>query len=176
MRWVYFVILTVVAVIAQTTVVQVMWLRTPVGYVGPEVLASVAVFAALHARTRVDAALAGWTSGFALDLLMSGPGMGLMSLLYMTACVGVHGVREIAFRDRAVTQMVLALAFCLFVYALVTAYDLLSGSIGGQSVFRQLVQSAGLAAYTALVTPVVCRILKHFQRWLVPVPSGRRRR
>ncbi len=176
MRWVYFIILAVLAVIAQTTVVQVIWLRTRVGYIGPEVLASVAVFAALHARTRTDAALAGWVCGFALDLTLTGPGMGVMSLLYMAAAVGVHHLREVTFRERAVTQIILALLFCLFAYGLLTAYDLLTGALGGQSVFGRAIQCAGLAAYTAMVTPLVCRLLRPLGRWLVPAPTGRERR
>ncbi|HET6428815.1 MAG TPA: hypothetical protein VM389_06165 [Phycisphaerae bacterium] len=176
MRWLYFAILTLVVVILQTTVVQVIWVRTPFGYVGPELLTAVAVFAALHTRSRLDAALAGWTAGFAVDLLLSGPGMGLMSLLYMVASVAVHGVREVVFRDRAVTQMVLAGAFCLFVCGLLSVYDLLSGVLDGRGLGRQLIHSTGVAAYTALVTPVVCRVLERFRRLVAPAPSGRKRR
>jgi len=82
-RWIYFLILVLLAVVVQTSVMPVIWFRTPLGYVGPELLAAVAVFVALHVRSRTEAALAGWTLGFAVDLTLSGPGMGVPSLLYM---------------------------------------------------------------------------------------------
>jgi len=175
-RWVYFLILVYVAVVLQTTVVQVLWLRTALGYVGPELLASVAVFVALSARSGTDAALAGWVLGFALDLTGSGGGMGLLALLYAAGGAGLCRVREAVFRDRAGTQVLLALLFCLFVYQLWTAYDVLSGQIARAQWPRQALRAAALAAYTAVLTPLVCAGLKRLRRLLLVTPSGRERR
>lgn len=176
MRWIYFLILVLAAVVLQTTVVQVLWLRTRLGYVGPEILAAVAVFVALRARSATDAALAGWVLGFALDLTLSGGGFGLLALLYAAGCAGVFVVREVFFRDRPVTQMILALLFCLFVYELWTAYEVLAGASGPGHWWRNAVQAAGLSAYTAAVTPLLCVPLGRMQHLLIAAPLGRRRR
>lgn len=175
MRWIYFLILVLVALYLQTTVVQALWWPTSLGYIGPEILASVGVFVALRARSGTDAALAGWVLGFALDLTLSGGGVGLLALLYAAACAGIFSVREAVFSDRPMTQMILAMVFCLFVYELWTAYDVLTGEIRGRW-WRGAVQAAGLAAYTAVVTPLVCGLLGRMQRLLIPMPLGRGRR
>ncbi|OPX23363.1 MAG: hypothetical protein B1H04_03810 [Planctomycetales bacterium 4484_123] len=175
-RWIYFLILVLLAVVVQTSVVPVVWFRTPLGYVGPELLAAVAVFVALHVRSRVEAALAGWTLGFAIDLTLSGPGMGLASLLYMAASVGVYQLREAVFHERASLQFILSLLFCLFVYELWTLWGLLSGHLSRPVAGGQAVLAAGLAVYTAVLTPLVCRVLKPFQKLLIATPPGRGRR
>jgi rod shape-determining protein MreD len=175
MRWIYFLILVWAAVILQTSVIQALWLPTSLGYVGPEMLACVAVFVSLRARRGTDAALAGWVLGFALDLTLSGRGVGLLALLYAAACAGIFSIREAFFSDRPMTQMILALVFCLFVYELWTAYDALTGEIG-TGWWRAAVQAAGVAAYTAVLTPLVCGLLSRMQRLLILMPLRRWRR
>jgi len=174
MRWVYFLILTLLGVIGQTTVVQMLWFRTPVGWIGPEILAAVAVFVALRVRATTDAALAGWTLGFAVDLTLSGTGMGLLGLLYAAATAGLHRIREGFFGERAITHMVLTFLFCSFVYQLWILYDGLigAGSPGG----RGALQALGLSAYTAILAPLVCGALKPISRFLLAVPAGRSKR
>ncbi len=167
MRWIYFLILTLGAVILQTTLVQVLWLRTRVGWVGPEVLAVVAVFVALRVRSAGEAALAGWTLGFALELTLSGPGMGLLPLLYAAAAAGLHRIRQAFFRDRAVTQMVLTFLFCAAVYHLWAFYDVWAGPPAAGQLGRRTFQVVGLAAYTAVLAPLVCGALRRIDRFLL---------
>ena len=171
MRWIYFLILTLLAVILQTTLVQVLWVRTPIGPVGPEILAAAAVFFALNARSATDAALAGWVLGFALDLTLSGPGMGLLPLLFAAAAWGLSRMREAIFKDRAPTQMVLTFLFCAFVYETWTAADVLLGQ-AGRSGARAL-QALGLSAYTGLLAPLVCGLLRRLERLLLTAPPSR---
>jgi len=176
MRWIYFLILVLVAVVLQTTVAPALWFRAWGGYVGPELLAAVSVFVALHTRSAADAALAGWALGFALDLTLSGGGMGLLSLLYAAGAAGVFHVRDAFFAGRPMTQAILGLLFCLFVYELWTAYDVLTVPDRGQGWWPQAARAGGLAVYTAAVTPLVCAALKRVRRLLIVLPAGRQRR
>ncbi len=179
MRWYHFGILVLVAmmgVVVQTTAGQLLWFRTEVGWVGPELLAAAAVFLALYATRATDAALAGWVLGFAVDLAISGPGMGLLALLYAAGCLGIFRIREVFYREKVMTQMVMSFVFCVFVYELWTVYDVLfcGRAVGGYS--RPVLQALGLAIYTALLTPLVCVVLRRLQKFLIPAAPLRERR
>ena len=171
MRWIYFLILVVFATILQTTLVQVLWFRTSLGTIGPELMAAIAVFMALNLRGSTDAALAGWTLGFALDLTLTGPTMGLLPILFAAACWGLNRVREAVFKDRAPTQMVLTFLFCAVVYELWSLVDLWRD--GGGAIGVRSLQTLLLAAYTGLLAPLVCGALRKIDRLLVAVPTGR---
>ncbi len=175
MRWVYFILLTLFVIVVQTTVGQVLWVRTPVGLVGPVFPAMVAVFLALLVRNGTDAALAAWVLGLAVDLTLSGRGMGLTALLYAAGAAGIFRVREAFFRDRVFTQVVLGFAFCLFVHGLWAAWAAAwaAGTVGFGRLF---VQALGVSAYTAALTPLACRALRRIQRLLAVVPSRAERR
>jgi rod shape-determining protein MreD len=174
MRWVYFLILILLGVILQTTLVQLLWFQTALGWIGPELLAAVAVFVALNARNRTDAALAGWALGFGLDLTLSGPAMGLLPLLYAAAGAGLQHVREAFFRERAVTQMLLTFAFCAFVYEAWTLWDVLVGD--GERLGRRVLQALGLSAYTAVLAPLVYAALRRIDAVLLAMPVRRGKR
>ena len=91
MRWVFFLILTWIILIVQTTVGRLITFDTSViGAIGPDLLAPLAVFVALYARQRRDAMLAGCVLGFALDLgAAGGPDagavVGVMPIAYALA-------------------------------------------------------------------------------------------
>lgn len=175
MRWVYFICLVLVGAVVQTSLVPVLWFRTPAGWVGPEILAAVAVFVGLYAPTATDAALAGWALGLAVDLTLSGSGMGLLALLYAAGAAGVFAVREAFFRDRVVTRMLLGALFCVFVYEIWIAYDVLIAGAGG-GLGRPALLALALAAYTAVLTPLVCSGLRKVERFLLAVRPERQRR
>jgi rod shape-determining protein MreD len=176
MRWLPFILVALAALMLQTTLLQVFWLPTPVGWVGPELLAAVAVFLALNVRSASDAALAGWVLGLALDLTLSGEGMGLLALLYAGGAAGVFHVRRSFFRDKVLSQAVLGLLFCLPVYELWTLYQLLPTGAPAGEYWARSVQAAGVSAYTAVLVPPACGVLKRMQRMLLTGPGfgGRR--
>ncbi len=179
MRWYHFAILvfvSVVGVVVQSTVGQLLWFRTELGWIGPELLAAVAVFIALYATNATDAALSGWILGFAVDLTVSGSSMGLLALLYAAGCWGIFHVRDVFFRDRAMTQIIIGLVFCVFVYELWTVYDILVGGRESGEYFRPALQALGLSIYTAVLTPLVCAVLKRLREFLLPAPPIRERR
>ena len=176
MRWIYFLLVVLIAVLVQTTVGQVLWFRSSLGWVGPVFPAAVAVFVGLHAHSALDAALAGWALGFALDLTLSGGGMGLLALLYAAAAAGVFRIREAFFRERVVTQVLLGFFFCVFAHELwLLCQALLPGGAHGLS-GRLALQALGLSAYTAVLTPLVCAALRRMERLIVAPPGGRDRR
>lgn len=175
MRWIYFLLITYAAVLIQTTVGQILWLPTPVGWIAPVLLAAVAVFMAMFVRSRVDALLAGWTLGMATDLTLSGPGMGLLGLLFLVGAWAVFGLREAFFCDRPATQVIMALLFCLFVFETWAVYQVLLGDLPGGQFGRLALQAAGLSVYTAALTPLICAGLRRMQRVLFSFPAGRRR-
>ena len=176
MRWAYFIPAVLAAMVVQTTVGQVLWFRTSLGWIGPELLACVAVFVALNVRNGTDAALAGWALGLGVDVTLSGEGMGLLPLLYAAGCGGLFGIRDPFYRARFLSQMALGLMFCLFVYQLWTAYDVLVFPALHRSYGARILQAAALAAYTAVLTPLVGGLLRKAQRQLVAMPDARGRR
>ncbi|MDY7009829.1 MAG: hypothetical protein SVV80_03665 [Planctomycetota bacterium] len=179
MRWYNFGILVFIAftgIVLQITVGQLLWFRTDVGWVGPELLAAVAVFLALYATNATDAALSGWILGFTVDLTISGPGMGLLALLYAAGCLGIFRIREVFYREKILTRIVIGFVFCAFVYELWTLYDVLVCRRASGGYFRPVLQAIGLAIYTALLTPLVCAVLGRLRRFLLPAPPIRQRR
>lgn len=171
MRWFYFLLIVLIGTMVQTTLAQFLWVRTPVGWVGPEILAVVAVYFAFNARSGVDAALAGWILGFALDLTTSGEGMGLLSLLYAALSAGLFVVRRAFFRERMLSQMLTTLAFCLAAYQVWTLYVLVMAGLPLSSWPGRALQAAGLAGYTALVAPALFAALKRAGRAVIISPS-----
>ena len=174
MRWTWFLILAAVGFILQNTVVPVLWLPTPLGEVGPELLAALTVFVALNVRGRTNAALAGWVLGFAVDLNLSDGGMGLLALLYAGGAAVLYRAREVFFRDRALVQIILSFVFCAVVFQVWTAYDVFV--VTGGPYARRAAQALCLSAYTAVLTPVVCAAAGRARRLIFPPSAGGRRR
>jgi hypothetical protein len=169
MRWPYFLVIVLLTAIAQTTVAQVMWFRTPLGWVGPELLAMVAVFAALYGRGGLEVAIAGWVCGMTVDLTLSGEGMGMLSLLYSAGAVGVYNLREGFFRERPLTHALMGGVFCLFVYQAWSGYEAL---VGGGRWGHMAIQALGLSVYTAVLTPGMCWLLRKLGRVLLPAGAA----
>ena len=176
MRWIPFLLVVFAALLLQTTLVQALWLPTRFGWMGPELLAAMAVFVALNVRSGSDAALAGWTLGMAIDLTLSGEGMGLLSLLYAAAAAGVWQVRRSFFREKILSQAILALGFCLVVYGVWSLFELLVGAHPAGDYGDRAMQVLGLAVYTAVVAPVVYGLLRRMHKLLLAGPPPRERR
>jgi len=181
MRWIPLVILAWVMILLQTTVVQVLtFQRLAIGTVGPDLLACFAVFLALYVPRQIDVLLAAWVLGIMLDLASAGgPGgasvVGPMAIAYVLAAMVVFSARDIFFRDRAFTRVVLTLVFCLIAHVFwVTLQSVLAWRREGWDQYgRMLLQAGALAAYSAAISAVLIPLLTRGRRWLIRVRSGR---
>ena len=184
MRWIPFLILAYLVVLVQTTVGRFLVIRSAgLGNIGPDLAALVAVFVALHARAWPDAMLAAWVLGIAVDLTTAGgvgsaTVLGPMSVAYALAAGLLFRVREAFFRERAMTQAMLAMAFCLMAHGLwVTSQALLgAGEMAWSTYGRTLLQAVGVSGYTALLMPLAHFGLVKCRRWFLASSAGRRGR
>jgi cell shape-determining protein MreD len=181
MRWIPFVILTFLVVLVQVTVGGLLRFRgLGIGSIGPDLIAIVAIFVAMYARTGADAMLAGWVLGLVVDLTtVGGPAagtvLGPMPLAYALAAGAVYRVRGIFFRERMLTQVVLALGFCSMAHGLwVTFQSLFSCCWSGY--WQMLLQALALSTYTAVLMPLGHVALARSQRMFMAGPPGRARR
>jgi cell shape-determining protein MreD len=176
-RWFYFLLLVLLVLVLESGLMQLLWLPTRLGQVGPELLAVVVVFVALHVGTGAEAALAGWAAGMALDLTLSGEGMGLFSLAYALGGAGVWRVRGSFLREFATTQAVLTFLFCLFAYEgwMLFSLALNAGASGGPA-WRHLLQALAVAVYSAVLAPLVCLLLKPLGPFIIAGYGQRDRR
>ena len=185
MRWITLIILAYVVLLLQTTVARLLTLSTAwLGNIGPDLVAILAVFIALHARSGVEVMLAAWGLGLALDLTSAGgvgvaTAVGPMSITYALAAGAVYRFREAFFRERILPQVLLALTFCLLAHGgwvtlqCVLAYPAVT--LAGYE--RLLLQALLLAAYTAVLAPLGHRALGRCRTWIVNAPvrgPGRR--
>jgi hypothetical protein len=180
MRWVFFLILTWVLLIVQTTVGGFITLDTSaIGPIGPDLLAPLGVFVALYARQGIDAVLAASLLGFALDLgTGGGPGsgavVGVMPIAYALAAWGLFSFRDAFFRGHVLTRALLTFLFCLVVhFAWVTLQSLLGWNWSGY--WAILAQVVGLAIYTGVLAPGAMFLLDRARRWLIRPSMGRSR-
>jgi rod shape-determining protein MreD len=180
MRWIPFLILAYLVVLLQTTLGRLLtFTASGMGSIGPDLTALVAVFVALHARSWPDAMMAAWTLGLAVDLTAAGgvgasTVVGPMSLAYALTAGLLFRVREAFFRERAMTQALLALAFCLVAHFVwVSMQSLLApGGVTASAFGHALLQVLALACYSALLTPLVHFLLGKCGRWFLVSPVG----
>jgi rod shape-determining protein MreD len=181
MRWIPFAILVYLVIQLQTTVGKVLTVQqTAIGPIGPDLAAIVAAFLAIHLRGAADVGLACWALGLAVDLATgSGVGavtkVGPMALTYGLAGMVVYRMRDAFFRERIVSQALLALAFAGTAHLL---WVFLQAMLVGQWRFwwGATQQAVALAVYTALAAPLGYRLLERVQRWVILAPMGRGRR
>ncbi len=179
MRWVPFLILVYLVLLAQTTVGKVLTFQeTTLGTIGPDLAAIVVVFLALRLREGVELALASWVLGLAVDLTTAGPVVGPMPLAYVAASLAVLKMREAFFRERVATQMFLAMVFCLLAHGIwVTVESILTPAVsrswGGY--FQMVKQALALAIYTAVLMPLGHWVLGKLDRFIIASPGQRTR-
>jgi hypothetical protein len=175
MRWIPFAILAWVMIVLQTTVAQVLTTdRLAIGTVGPDLLASLAVFAALYAQRQTDALVAAWLLGTILDLATAGgPAggsvVGPMAIGYVLGAKAVFSVRGAFFRDRLPTRALMGLMFCLVAHWFwVTAQSILSwGQTPWAEYWRMIVQAVLISAYSALLAPALVAVFAGGRKWLM---------
>ena len=177
-RWLWFLILAWVAILIQTTVGRIITFETAaVGTVGPDLLAPLAILVALYARRPGEVMLAACLLGLALDLASAGgPGAGAvvgpMAIAYTLAARATLAVREALFREHALVRAVLTLGFCLIAHlGWVTLQSLVAWN--WQEYWRMLAQAVALAAYTALLAPLILLMLDRIRRRLIRLPGRR---
>jgi hypothetical protein len=184
MRWSVFLVLAYLTLAVQTTLVQ--WLRLDAGAAGtvqPDLLAVLAVFVALFARSSLDAMLSSMALGLAVDLtageITRGFAVGVMPVAYALAAGAVYRLKEAFFRDRVSTRFALTLVFCLLAHPLwVTvqaALDWRRNTWGGLGL--TLLQAVLLSLYTAVLAPALLWILARAEGLVWGgQPAGRGRR
>ena len=181
MRWIPFLILVYLIVLFETTLGRVLTIATAsLGTIGPDLTALVAEFVAFYVRTGPDAMLAAWALGMAVDLTTTGglgsvTVVGPMSLAYALTAGVLFRLREAFFRERALTQALLAWAFCTIAHGLwVTAQTLLAGGEAGWGAYgRTMGQALAIACYSGLLMPLVHFSLGKCQRLFLHAPVGR---
>jgi cell shape-determining protein MreD len=72
MRWIPFIVVCYVVILIQTSLGRILTLPSPVGVIGPDFAAILAVFVALRVRSAVDCMLAAWVLGLLIDLTTGG--------------------------------------------------------------------------------------------------------
>ncbi len=181
MRWIPLLILTYLVVLLETTLGRALFINTSgIGSIGPDLAALVVVFVAFYARGATDAMLTGWIMGFAVDLTVGGAMggasvVGPMSIAYCLVAGLLWRVRDAFFREQAITQVLLALAFCAITHWMwVTAQAMLAPGWSGYG--RTLLQALACACYSALLMPLAHYGLRKGQRlFLVSSVSPARR-
>lgn len=186
MRWIFFLVLAWLLTAVQSTVGGVLSIELgSIGTIAPDMLASLAVFAALYVRRATDAMLAAFVLGLALDLTTSGAGgaaavVGPMAIGYALAAKVVFELGEAFFRQRASTRIFMTGVFCIIAHVIwVTAQLLLAYKLAAWSDYgRMLLQAVGISAYSAVVAPFLIWVFVRFHGLLlsVPIASSRRRR
>lgn len=183
MRWVFFAISVWFLIVAQTTFGSILRLdSSAAGPIGPDLLAPLAVFVALHARRQTDVLIAVWAMGLAIDLLtLGGPGsssvVGPMALAYVLGAKLVFSVRDAIFRERILTKALLTGCFCLVAHCLwVTLQSVMAfGHTSWGQYGRMILQSVGIASYTAVLAPGMIWILHRGRNWLIQVRASSHR-
>ncbi len=177
MRWGGFIVLAAVATCVQMSLGAV--LRIPLGGTGlslaVDFMAIVAVMVALRARGTADAALAAWSLGMLIDLTTSGMPLGLYALTFAAAGAMICQMREALFTDNPLTQMVLALLFCLVAHMTARAFANLYVRGGGAPLGRELLQAVIVAVCTAVCMPIVGRLLRPLEPLIMLRSTGRQR-
>lgn len=179
MRWIRFIILVYLVILVQVSLAGLVTVATPLGRVKVDFAAVAAVFVAFYARQGIDAMLACWILGLAVDLTTGGglagsPVVGPMALGYAILGGMLWRVRDAFFRDRALTQAFLTALFCLAAQCFwITAQSLRMGV--WRDYGSMLLQAIAVAVFTALMTPLVQFVLQRTARWIF-LPAGNRSR
>ncbi len=180
MRWIPLLILTYAVVLLETCVGWVLFIdSSSLGAVGPDLAAMVVVFIAFYARGATDAMFAAWILGLAVDLTTGGgigamTVVGPMSIAYCLAAGLLWRAREAFFRERAVTQAILAFAFVALAHGTwATAQAILApGHVTLGDYGRTVLQVLAVACYTAVLMPLAHWGLRRCQRFFLIAAAG----
>ena len=187
MRWIPLIILAYVMLLLQTSVGGILtFTDTPIGAIGPDLMAILAVYVAMRCWNPMDAMLAGWIIGFGLDLTAIGgagqpAALGPMSIGYALAAYVANNLGKELFRDKYLSQIIITATFCLLAhwFWVVMQFILAGQGMTWRMFWVRVLQVMLLAAYTAAIAPVGARCLNVVNKWIFSVHedrSGRARR
>ena len=159
MRWLTFMILVAAALTLQSTVAP----RLEIFGVRPDWLLVVVLFFGLYAPSG-DAIFGGWIIGIAADL-MTIERLGLLALSYALSALLVVAVRDYLFRDRAVTQFILALSVSLILRAAWMIFRRVLYGPSGASPWESSAEWVWASIYTAAWAPLLGAILLGRSHW-----------
>lgn len=177
MRWLPTLLAVYLVVLLQATVGKaVTFSAESIGHIGPDLVAVLAVFVALHVADGSEVMIACWLLGFGVDLTTAGgPAgetvVGPMSAAYALAGGCVHRIRDAFFSERPVTQAIFTMLFCAIAHGLwITAQSLRAGS--AEPLVRMLPQAGALVIYTGLLMPLAHPPLLRIRRLFMHGPAG----
>lgn len=159
MRWLTFMILVAAALTLQSAVAP----RLEVFGARADWLLVVVIFFGLYAPAG-DAVFGGWIIGIAADL-MTIERLGLLALSYALAAMLVVAVRDYLFRDRAVTQFILALTVSLILRAAWLIFRRVLYGPSGASLWECSADLVWASLYTAAWAPLLGAILLGRSHW-----------
>jgi len=169
LRWLVFIPLAVLALIAQISVGAV--LRVGVGATGlslsVDFLAIVAVLVTLRVRMATDAMLAGWVLGLLIDLSSVCEPIGLYACCFAIAAWAIFQVRSAVFADNPLSQALTTLAFCLLGHVPARLFVNLYVRATAVMLWREMIQVLLLAVCTAVFAPLLLRLLRRLNRQIV---------
>ncbi len=156
MKWFSFSVLAVVAVILQTSVTPLLQIQS----IRPDLMFALAVFYALWGPWP-DAAIAGWILGLVVDL-QSVDRVGVHALCFGCAAWAIMRIRQIVFRDHAITQILVTLLFTMLVQVMVGWYNRWGSDSEGDAILWPALMTG---TYTAICAPYVHWTLMRLGRW-----------
>lgn len=166
MKWVPFTILAIIAIVLQTSVVRYVEIQS----IRPDLVLVLAVHYALWGPWP-EAAIAGWLMGLLVDLQSSEPDrIGLHAFCFGGAAWLILRVRQVVFREHAVTQFLVTLASCLLIQVVVGLYHRWGRTVLGGGFWSPVLLTA---LYTALLAPYVHWLLIRLGRWTGLRPTHR---
>ena len=158
MKWISFTIIAALTILCQTTIVP----RMEIQSIWPDWMFILAVHYALWGRWP-DVAIAAWILGFIVDLY-SADRIGLHAFTYGAAAWGIVRLRQVVFRDHALTHVLMTFVFALAVQVLIGFYRWWSMP-AGTSVFSFWWPAVFTAIYTAAWAPYLLWLYGRLGRW-----------
>lgn len=156
MKWFPFAMLTAVAIVLQTAVVP----RLDIQSVYPDLMFILAVHYALWGPWP-DAAIAAWVLGLVTEM-HSLDRMGVHAFCFGLAAWAIIKIRQVVFRDHAITQILITFVFTALVQMAVGYYRQWGAPAAEGSVAWAAILTA---AYTAACAPYLHWLLVRLGRW-----------
>lgn len=157
MRWFSFAMLAAVTIVLQTSAVPLMEIQS----VRPDLMFILAVHYALWGPWP-DAAIAAWILGLVVDLNSVGHNIGVNAFCFGLAAWAIMRIRQVVFRDHAITQLLITLVFTVLIQLILGLYRRWGGPTGDGSILWPALMTG---VYSAACTPYLHWLLIRLSRW-----------